>query len=183
VRVVSESGVCESSGRSVNSGGRSVRSVVIAPVLSYLTVKQQLPPSGGLPPSARMGRRRARLWALFQCCNPKAKAKTRKTSASAQVLEAEWTDVRAAGGWARRIGPYPVKHWGCVSFCLHGCGPCRGSLPARAFCPSGQDRPQQVDLVSGCADAAWRMAGGPTRRETLAGGVTGARGLSYRVSP
>ncbi|XP_027406021.1 liprin-alpha-1-like [Bos indicus x Bos taurus] len=54
-----------------------------------------------------MGRRRARLWALFQCCNPKAKAKTRKTLASAQVLEAEWTDVRAAGGWARRIGPYP----------------------------------------------------------------------------
>ncbi|XP_069416153.1 liprin-alpha-1-like [Ovis canadensis] len=36
-----------------------------------------------------MGRRRARLWALFQCCIPKAKAKTRKNSASAQVLEAE----------------------------------------------------------------------------------------------
>ena len=28
-----------------------------------------------------------------------------------------------------------------------------------------------------------RMGGGPTRRETLAGEVTGARGLSYRVSP
>ena len=27
------------------------------------------------------------------------------------------------------------------------------------------------------------MGGGPKRRETLAGGVTGARGLSYRVSP
>ena len=117
MRVVSESGECESSGCSVNSGGRSVRSVVIAPVLSYLTVKQQLPPSGGLPPYARMGRRRARLWALFQRCNPKAKAKTRKTSASAQVLEAERTDVRTAGGWARGIVPYPVKHWGCVSFC------------------------------------------------------------------
>ncbi|XP_068847049.1 liprin-alpha-1-like [Capricornis sumatraensis] len=36
-----------------------------------------------------MGRRRARLWALFQCCIPKAKAKTRKNLASAQVLEAE----------------------------------------------------------------------------------------------
>ncbi|XP_060257942.1 liprin-alpha-1-like [Ovis aries] len=36
-----------------------------------------------------MGRRRARLWALFQCCIPKAKAKTRKNLALAQVLEAE----------------------------------------------------------------------------------------------
>ncbi|XP_052500515.1 LOW QUALITY PROTEIN: liprin-alpha-1-like [Budorcas taxicolor] len=36
-----------------------------------------------------MGRRRACLWALFQCCYPKAKAKTRKNVASAQVLEAE----------------------------------------------------------------------------------------------
>ncbi|XP_070634434.1 liprin-alpha-1-like [Bos indicus] len=36
-----------------------------------------------------MGRRRARLWALFQHCNPKAKAKTRKDLASAHVLEAE----------------------------------------------------------------------------------------------
>uniref|UniRef100_A0A4W2BU33 Liprin-alpha CC2 domain-containing protein n=1 Tax=Bos indicus x Bos taurus TaxID=30522 RepID=A0A4W2BU33_BOBOX len=36
-----------------------------------------------------MGRRRARLWALFQRCNPKAKAKTRKDLASAHVLEAE----------------------------------------------------------------------------------------------
>ncbi|KAM7230857.1 hypothetical protein CapIbe_018347 [Capra ibex] len=36
-----------------------------------------------------MGGRRARLWALFQCCIPKAKAKTRKNLASAQVLEAE----------------------------------------------------------------------------------------------
>ncbi|XP_052516090.1 liprin-alpha-1-like [Budorcas taxicolor] len=76
-----------------------------------------------------MGRRRARLWALFQCCIPKAKAKTRKNLASAQVLEAE--------------------------------------------------RPE-VDLVSGCAGAAWRTGGGPTRRETLSGGVTGARGWSYR---
>ena len=88
----------------MTSGGRSVRSVVIARVLRYLTVKQQLPLSGGLPPSARMGHRRARLWALFQCCIPKAKAKTRKNLASAQVLEAERPEVRAAGGWARRIG-------------------------------------------------------------------------------
>ncbi|MXQ95028.1 hypothetical protein E5288_WYG021817 [Bos mutus] len=36
-----------------------------------------------------MGRRRAHLWALFQRCNPKAKAKTRKDLASAHVLEAE----------------------------------------------------------------------------------------------
>ncbi|KAM7230858.1 hypothetical protein CapIbe_018348 [Capra ibex] len=36
-----------------------------------------------------MGHRRARLWVLFQCCIPKAKAKTRKNLASAQVLEAE----------------------------------------------------------------------------------------------
>ncbi|XFF91152.1 hypothetical protein AB1E18_017371 [Capra hircus] len=36
-----------------------------------------------------MGRRGARLWALFQCCNPKAQAKTRKNVASAQVLEGE----------------------------------------------------------------------------------------------
>ncbi|XP_052516091.1 liprin-alpha-1-like [Budorcas taxicolor] len=98
-----------------------------------------------------MGRRRARLWALFQCCIPKAKAKTRKNLASAQVLEAERPEVRAAGGWARRIGLHAAKH-----------------------------RPQQVDLVSGCAGAAWRTGGGPTRRETLSGGVTGARGLSYR---
>ena len=33
--------------------------------------------------------------------------------------------------------------------------------------PNGQDQPQQVDLVSGCAGAAWRTGGGPTRRETL----------------
>ena len=117
MRVVCESGVCESGGRSVNSGGRSVRSVVIDRVLRYLTVKQQLPLSGGLPPSARMGRRRARLWALFQCCYPKAKAKTRKNLASAQVLEAEWPEVRAVGGWAPRIGLHPEKRWGCVSFC------------------------------------------------------------------
>ncbi|KAM7241394.1 hypothetical protein CapIbe_007966, partial [Capra ibex] len=82
-------------GRSVNSGGHSVRSVVIAWVLRYLTVKQQLPLSGGLPPSARMGRRRARLWAVFQCCYSKAKAKTRKNVASAQVLEAEWPEELA----------------------------------------------------------------------------------------
>ena len=117
MRVVCESGVCESGGRSVNSGGRSVRSVVIARVLRYLTVKQQLPLSGGLPPSARMGRRRARLWALFQCCIPKAKAKTRKNLASAQVLEAERPEVRAAGGCARRIGLHPAKRCSCVSFC------------------------------------------------------------------
>ncbi|KAM7241223.1 hypothetical protein CapIbe_007795 [Capra ibex] len=43
-----------------------------------------------------MGRRRARLWALFQCCYPKAKAKTRKNLASAQVLEAEWPEELAA---------------------------------------------------------------------------------------
>uniref|UniRef100_A0AC11E404 Uncharacterized protein n=1 Tax=Ovis aries TaxID=9940 RepID=A0AC11E404_SHEEP len=42
-----------------------------------------------------MGRRRARLWALFQCCIPKAKAKTRKNVASAQVLEAEWPEELA----------------------------------------------------------------------------------------
>ncbi|XP_052515478.1 liprin-alpha-1-like [Budorcas taxicolor] len=98
-----------------------------------------------------MGRRRARLWALFQCCIPKAKAKTRKNLASAQVLEAERPEVRAAGGWARRIGLHAAKH-----------------------------RPQQVDLVSGYAGAAWRTGGDPTGRETLSGGVTGARGLSYR---
>ena len=46
----------------------------------------------------RMGRRMARLWALFQCCNPKAKAKTRKNVASAHVLEAVWPEVRAARG-------------------------------------------------------------------------------------
>ena len=80
-------------------------------------MKQRLPPSRGLPLSARMGRRRARLWALFQRCNPKAKAKTRKDLASAHVLEAERPAVRAAGGWARQIGPHPAKHWGCVSFC------------------------------------------------------------------
>ena len=84
--MVCESSVCESSGHSVNSSGCSVRSVVIAQEQSYPTVKQQLPLSGGLPPSARMGCRRARLWALFQCCNPKAKARTRKNLASAQVL-------------------------------------------------------------------------------------------------
>ena len=116
MRVVCESGVCESGGRSVNSGGRSVRLVVIARVLRYLTVKQQLPLSGGLPQSTRRGHRRARLWALFQCCIPKAKAKTRKNLASAQVLEAERPEVRAAGGWARRIGLHPVKRWSCVSF-------------------------------------------------------------------
>ena len=80
-------------------------------------MKQQLPPSGGLSPSTRMGRRMARLWALFQRCNPKAKARTRKDLASAHVLEAEQPEVRAAGGWARQIGPHPAKHWGCVSFC------------------------------------------------------------------
>ena len=117
VRVVCESGVCERGGCSVNSGGCSVRLVVIARELRHPTVKQRLPPSGGLPPSTRMGRRRACLWALFQCCNPKAKAKTRKNLASAQVLEAEWPEVRAAGGWARQIGPHPAKCWGCVSFC------------------------------------------------------------------
>ena len=94
-----------------------MRSVVIGQEPRYPTVKQRLPPSRGLPPSVRMGRRMARLWALFQCCNPKAKAKTRKNVASAHVLEAEWPEVRAARGWARQIGPHPAKHWGCVSFC------------------------------------------------------------------
>ena len=61
MRVVCESGVCESGGRSVNSGGRSVRSVVIDQELRYPTVKQGLPPSRELPHSARMGRRRAHL--------------------------------------------------------------------------------------------------------------------------
>ena len=55
----SESGVCESSGRSVNSGCRSMRSVVIAWVLMYETVKQQLLLSGGLPPLVRMGHSKA----------------------------------------------------------------------------------------------------------------------------
>ncbi|KAI4531376.1 hypothetical protein MG293_017890 [Ovis ammon polii] len=41
----------------------------------------------------RMGRRRAHLWALFQCCNPKAQPKTRKNLASAQVLEGEWPEL------------------------------------------------------------------------------------------
>ncbi|CAI9155712.1 unnamed protein product [Rangifer tarandus platyrhynchus] len=36
-----------------------------------------------------MGRRRAILWALFPCCNPKKKAKTRNKLASSQVVEAE----------------------------------------------------------------------------------------------
>ncbi|XP_059746017.1 liprin-alpha-1-like [Bos taurus] len=40
-----------------------------------------------------MGCRRAHLWALFQHCNPKAKAKTRKDLASAHVLEAEWPEL------------------------------------------------------------------------------------------
>ena len=82
----------------------------------YPTVKQRLPPGGGLPPSARMGHRRAHLWGLFQCCNPKAKAKTRKNLASAQVLEGEWPEVRAAGGWSCRIGPHLAKRWGYVLF-------------------------------------------------------------------
>ena len=73
-----------------------MRSVVIAREPRYPIVKQQLPLSCGLPPSVRMGCRRARLWVLFQCCNPKAKAKTRKDLASAQVMEAEWPEVRAA---------------------------------------------------------------------------------------
>ena len=132
-------------------------------------------PEWGLPPSMRIGRRKAHLWALFQCCNPKTKAKMRENLALAQVLEAECPEVRAAGAWARQIGPHPAKRWGCVSFCWHGCGPCQ---PGR-FGLSGQDRPQQVDLVRGCAGAAWRMGRGPTRRETLAGGTSGACGLSY----
>ncbi|MXQ98470.1 hypothetical protein E5288_WYG009457 [Bos mutus] len=40
-----------------------------------------------------MSHRTVRLWALFQCCNPKAKAKTRKNVASAHVLEAEWPEL------------------------------------------------------------------------------------------
>ncbi|XP_010832369.1 PREDICTED: killer cell immunoglobulin-like receptor 2DS2 [Bison bison bison] len=42
-----------------------------------------------------MGHRRACLWALFQRCNPKAKAKTRKDLASAHVLEAERPEIMA----------------------------------------------------------------------------------------
>ena len=84
-----ENGVCE---RAVcESGGHSVRSVVIP---QYLTGKQQVSPSGGLPPSAKMGRRRTSLWGLSPCCNPKKKAKKRNKLASSQVQEAE---VRAAG--------------------------------------------------------------------------------------
>ena len=79
----------------MSESGRSVRSVVIDSEPSYPTVKHPLPPSRGLPPSTRMGRRRAYLWVLFQCCNPKAKAKTRKNLASAQVLEAEWPEPGA----------------------------------------------------------------------------------------
>ena len=94
-----------------------MRLLVIAWWPRYPTVKQWLPPSWGLPLSTRVGCRRAHLWALFQHCNPKAKAKTRKDLASAHVLEAEWPEVRAARGWARWIGPHPVKRWGCVSFC------------------------------------------------------------------
>ncbi|KAI4531378.1 hypothetical protein MG293_017892 [Ovis ammon polii] len=41
-----------------------------------------------------MGRRRAHLWALFQCCNPKAQAKTRKNLASDRVLEGEWPEEK-----------------------------------------------------------------------------------------
>ena len=117
MRAVCDSTVCGSGGRSVNIGGGSVRSVVIGQEPRYPTMKQRLPLSGWLPPSVRMSHRTVRLWALFQCCNPKAKAKTRKNVASAHVLEAEWPEVRAAGGWARQIGPHPVKHWDCVSFC------------------------------------------------------------------
>ena len=73
--------------------------MVLAREPRYPTVKQRLPPSGGLLPSVRMGRQRAHLWALFQCCNPKAQAKTRKNWASAQVLEGEWPEVRAARSW------------------------------------------------------------------------------------
>ncbi|KAI4559235.1 hypothetical protein MJG53_017761 [Ovis ammon polii x Ovis aries] len=40
-----------------------------------------------------MGRRRAHLWALFQCCNPKAQAKTRKNLASDRVLEGEGPEL------------------------------------------------------------------------------------------
>ena len=95
-----ENGVCE---RAVcESGGHSVRSVVIP---QYLTGKQQVSPSGGLPPSAKMGRRRTSLWGLSPCCNPKKKAKKRNKLASSQVLEAE---VRAAGG--RGLSPGPLGH-------------------------------------------------------------------------
>ncbi|KAG5194838.1 hypothetical protein JEQ12_012127 [Ovis aries] len=33
------------------------------------------------------------MWALFQCCNPKAQAKTRKNLASDRVLEGEWPEL------------------------------------------------------------------------------------------
>ncbi|KAJ1366664.1 hypothetical protein KIN20_027397 [Parelaphostrongylus tenuis] len=72
-------------------------------------------------------------------------------------------------GW-----PSPGEELG-LCFTLFACS---WALPARAFWPPGQDRPQQVDLVRGCAGATWTMGGGPTGRET--GGVTGARGLSSR---
>ena len=68
-------------------------------------MKQRLPPSGGLPPSVRMGRRRARLWALFQRCNPKAKVPlfethnsndsgTPKASLSWTACEPYWEDLK-----------------------------------------------------------------------------------------
>ena len=77
---------------------------------------------------------------------------------SAQVLESEWPEVRAAGGWARQIGlSSPGEALGLGFILLSWLW----ALPARAFWPSGQDRPQQVDLVGGCAGAAWRMGGAP----------------------
>ena len=87
--------------------------------------------------------------------------------------------MRAAGGWARRVGPHPAKRWGCVSVRSHGLGLWR----PWGFWPPGEDLPQQVDLVRGCTGAAWTMGGGPTGRGTVAGGVTGAHGLSSIVSP
>ena len=166
--------MCESGGRSVNSGGRSERSVVLAREPRYPTVKQRLPPSGGLPPSARMGRRRAHLWALFQCCNPKAQAKTRKNLASAQVLEGEWPEVRAARSWPVGLALTRQSVGVVFHFISMAVGPV--SLGVLALVRSVDPR---VYPVRRCAGAVWRVGGCPTRRGTLAGGITGARGLSY----
>ena len=113
------------------SDGRSVRLVLIARKPRYPAVKQWLLPSAGLPPSARMGRRRTRLWALFQCCNPMAKAKMRKDVAWAQVLEAEWPEVRAAGGLGPSDWPSPDKELGLCFILLAWLW----ALPARVIWP------------------------------------------------
>ena len=43
--------------------------------------------------------------------------------ALAHVLEAERPEVRAAGGWARQIGPHPAKHWVVFHFVSMVVGP------------------------------------------------------------